>query len=297
MREVVLVVNGRSRSGADQGQAAQVALVEAGFDVRDFVLVTESVDFERVVRRLVQDQAPLIAIGGGDGTQRAAASLIAGSASTMAVVPLGTGNAWAKDLGVPTDMPSMAAAYAAGESEKIDLGVANGQGFVNVATVGLTALIVKNLPKAIKKKAGKIAYLPAVVQSLMEMKPFGLKVQADTAEEDYDGDAIVFVAAAGRTHAGPFRVTRSASNNDGLLSLYALDNTDKAGLVKFGLGLLTGIHTFFTEVWSCETPSALVKTRPPKKVVVDGEPSGVTPLSLTIRPRELSILMPGKGEK
>ena len=129
-----------------------------------------------------------------------------------------------------------------------------------------------------------------MIKSLGELRPFQLAVK--TEGDDYSGMALQLVVAAGRTHAGPFRVTRTSSNNDGRLSLYALDDTDRKGLAKFGLGLLTGLHTLLGEVWSCEAATASVTTVPPKRVIVDGEPSGTTPVELSIRPGVLKVLAP-----
>ena len=288
--DAVFLVNGNSRSGAEQATLAKVALESNGFNVTQFVVTTSQAQFTTQLDKWVKESCPLIAVGGGDGTQRSAAERIAGTDSAIAVVPLGTGNAWATDLGLPTELNELAKALSTASVESINLGIANDRGFVNVATIGLTSLIAKNLPSKLKGRFGKLVYLPAVIKSLTELRPFLLKVT--TEGDQYEGMALQFVAAAGRTHAGPFRVTRHASNNDGLLSLYALDDTDKRGLAKFGLGLLTGMHTLLGEVWSCEAQTATVTTGSAKRVIVDGERSGSPPLVLSIRPRVLKVLVP-----
>jgi diacylglycerol kinase (ATP) len=287
---MVFIVNGKSRSGARLGDQARESLEAEGFAVREFRRPSSPREFNALLDRYIAKGEPLIAVGGGDGTQRMAAEKIAGTASAMAVFPLGTGNAWAKDLGIPVGVSETAKALANAQIEPIDLGIANGRGFVNVATIGFSSLIVKNLPAGLKGKFGKLVYLPAVVRSLRELRPFRLKIS--TEYDGYDGMALQFVAASGRTHAGPFRVTRMASNNDGLLSLYVLDDTDRTGLVKFGLGLLTGTHTYLDEVWSCESATTKVSTDPTKRIIVDGEPSGTTPLALSIRPKALRVMVP-----
>ncbi|MCW5942801.1 MAG: hypothetical protein KIS66_11245 [Fimbriimonadaceae bacterium] len=290
-RDLVLLVNGRSRSGARSASEARAALESVGFTVRDFRITGKRREFERVLDDHLAQAAPLIAIGGGDGTQRLAAERIAGSSSVMAVIPLGTGNAWATDLGIPPGTQRMARALASATVEPIDMGMANGRGFVNVATIGLTALIVKYLPRRMKSHWGRVAYLPAVLRSLRELRPFALEVTVERV--GYSGSALLFVAAAGRAHAGPFRVSRTSSNSDGMLSLYALDETDRVGLVRFGFGLLTGRHTLLDEVWSCDAAWAKVTSLPQKRIIVDGEPLGRTPLDLEIRGQVLRVLVPG----
>ena len=292
--ELIFLVNGKSRSGAKSGDETREALQAAGFTIKDYHLTSKVDQFDSLLRSALQRKEPLIAVGGGDGTLRHAAELVAGTDSVLAVVPLGTGNAWAKDLGIPVGPTETAQALIGAGVEVIDLGVMNGRGFVNVATVGLTSLIVKNLPKGSKGMFGRLVYLPAVVRSLKELRPFELHVE--TEGDSYSGMALQFVAAAGRTHAGPFKVTRRSSNHDGKLSLYALDSTDNKGLLKFGLALVAGVHTLLNEVWSCEAYTAKVLTHPSKRVIVDGEPSGQTPLELSVRPGALRVLVPSKAE-
>lgn len=293
-KEVVFLSNARSRSGATGSERARDALTAAGVLVTDFALSTHASEFESRVRSAVAEARPWIAIGGGDGTQRLAAGLIAGSRSTQVVVPLGTGNALARDLELPTSLPEFATVVAGGVSRQVDLGMANGLPCVNVASIGLTALIVKHLPKGLKGPLGRLVYLPAVIRSLKEMRPFRLKVTCEG--EGYEGDALQFVACPGRTHAGPFRATRLSENDDGLLSMYALDNTDGRGMARFALGLLTGRHTLLGEVWTTEAPSAVVETRRPKKVVVDGETIATTPLNLAVQSRTWSVLVPAPAQ-
>lgn len=293
-REVVFLVNGKSRTGAPAAAAAVAALEAAGFTVRSTRVTSRPREFEGALDRFLADGEPLIAIGGGDGTQRMAAEKIAGTSSTMAVFPMGTGNAWAADLGIPTGAQRTANTLAVAQATKIDLGIANGRGFVNVATVGFTSLIVKNLPTELKGKLGRFVYFPAILRSLRELRPFHLLVTTENG--GYEGMAIQFVAAAGRAHAGPFKVTKAASHSDGLLSLYTLDKTDSGGLFRFGLGLLTGRHTSLKEVWSCEAETAKVRTKPKKRIIMDGERAGSTPLDLTIRDKVLSVLIPGSVE-
>lgn len=289
-REIVILVNGNSRSGATLGILAVEAMQGAGFSIKARHITESPTDFEAYLKKYVADGEALIGIGGGDGTQRMAAERIAGTDSTLAVIPLGTGNALASDLGIPSDLNEAATALYRSETTTIDLGLANGHGFVNVATCGLTGLIEKNLPKGLKGRLGKLVYLPALVRSLKELRPFQLSVKTDN--DEYSGIALQFVAAAGRTHAGNLKVTRYSSNSDGRLSLYALDGTDGKGLAKFGVGLLTGLHPYLNEVWTSEAESAEVTTTPTKILIVDGERMGRTPVQLGIKAGALRVLKP-----
>ena len=77
----------------------------------------------------------------------------------MAVIPMGTGNAWAKDIGIPIDASEMAQKMCNSEVQELDLGIANEAGFVNVATIGLTAAIATNIPKEAEGPIWKVGLL------------------------------------------------------------------------------------------------------------------------------------------
>jgi diacylglycerol kinase family enzyme len=87
-------------------------------------------------------------------------------------------------------------------------------------------------------------------------------------------------------------VTKHAENDDGLLSLYTLQDTDRRGLLRFGWALLRGQHTTLDEVWCCETARATIETKPRRRIVIDGEVIGRTPLHLSIRPGALKVMVP-----
>lgn len=288
--DIAFLANTNARKGVAGALGARVALEAEGFNVSHFNITNTAQDFAKVLLEYVGQRLPIICVGGGDGTFSQAAEVMANSSSTLAVFPLGTGNAWATDLGIPSGLAEAARALATAQPQRIDLGYANDRGFVNVATVGLSALIAKNLGAAAKGPFGRWAYIPAVLRSLEELKPFDLQVDANGAV--FSGRALQMVAAAGRTHAGPFPVTNAASNQDGLLSIYVLDDTSRSGLLKFAVGLLFGKHTLLGEVWSCETASAEVTTTSPKRIIRDGERAGSTPLRLSIGAGCLSVLVP-----
>lgn len=289
-RETVFIANGNARLGARGAESAREALADAGFEVTRFHVAKDRRDFVQQLDRYVRESTPLICVGGGDGTMRSAIDRIAGTTCTMLPIPLGTGNAWARELGIPVTPSEMARALAGGEVRNIDVGVVNGEAFINVTTVGITSQIVQNMDDSAKGRLGRLAYFPAVIKSILKVRPFRLRVE--TEESCFEGEALLFVAAAGRTHAGPFQVTRLAENDDGLLSLYALHGDDWRGLLRFGYAMLRGRHTALEEVWCCETARASVTARPRRRSIVDGERGPRTPLSLSIRPASLRVLVP-----
>ncbi len=90
----------------------------------------------------VADGAELVIAGGGDGTVSAAAGALAGTQSVLGVLPLGTLNHFARDLGIPLDLADAAKLIAEGKSRKVDLGEVNGRTFINNSAIGIYPLMV-----------------------------------------------------------------------------------------------------------------------------------------------------------
>ena len=170
----------------------------------------------------------------------------------LGVLPLGTGNAFARDLSIASDVEIACDVIARGQASLIDLGIANEQYFVNVATVGLTTLIAKELNNEAKKRYGKFVYLFAITRALMRVRPF--RVTLETAEETRTVETLQVVIGNGRFHAGPFPLAPDATITDGKLTVYALANASKWTLLRYALNLPGGHHVESARTW---TPSRL----------------------------------------
>ena len=108
---------------------------------------------------------PIVILGGGDGTISSAVHLFENNGRTLAIMPFGTGNAFARDLGIPSDVTAAAEVIAQFATAEIDLGTANNRRFLNVATLGLTTLIAKELSTGIKRVSATAAYFLAMIRA------------------------------------------------------------------------------------------------------------------------------------
>src|SRR5688572_9900436 len=131
-----------SRRGADWFAPAVDALREEGIDLADHRLFESTQDLAEAVR---STGAPVVIVGGGDGTLSAVAQHFEGTGRVLGVMPFGTGNAFARDLKIPIDIKSAAQIIAGGKTAQVDVGIANGKRFLNVATLGVTTLIAREL--------------------------------------------------------------------------------------------------------------------------------------------------------
>lgn len=299
LRRAVLFCNSKSRRGREWYPAVDEALRREGFELLASRALRDPSQMLPLVQQAVRDKVPLIIVGGGDGTMSATASALKGSESIMGVLPLGTGNAFARDLGVPSDVEGACRILIDGAPRRVDLGIANGKHFVNVATVGLTTRIAEALDDGDKKRLGRFVYALAIMKAVGGLKPFEARItEDDRVVHRFQTMQVVF--GSGRFHAGPFPVTPDAEIDDHFLHGYALKGTSKAALLKYALHLWGGRHVDLPEVEAFTIRRGRLETVPRKQVVLDGELMGKTPVDVAIDPGAITVMaardFPGSGE-
>lgn len=237
----------------------------------------------------MREGIPLVIIGGGDGTMSGAVAVLRKTGITMGVLPMGTGNAFARDLGIPSDVDGACRVLTEGVAREVDLGVAGGKHFVNVATVGLSTRIAEELTDEAKKRFGRFVYAIAIMRALPTLRPFRATLSKPDGTETFETSQIVF--GSGRLHAGPFPLTPDAEITDHVLNGYAVKSTSKGALLKYALGLLIGRHVDLPEVQQFAVIEATLSTVPRQRVVVDGEVGQRTPLDLRIDPAAVRVMV------
>lgn len=272
--------------------AAKAALSGVDLTLEAAVLVRSPEVLRRYIEDWKKQGMATIFVGGGDGTQAAAAEHLAGSDIRQGVLPLGTGNALARDLHIPDNIQLAVQLLVSGHEGQIDLGLANGKIFINVATLGLTATIVRHLNAEAKKRFGKLAYLPAAFHAAASVRPFHADIETDQGE--FHGRAVQVVVGCGVNHGGPFPISRHSSQSSGTLSAYAVPYQGKAGLLRFAWQLLRRQHVQSSEIWFAEASQITVETRPRRTIVVDGELRQKSPLNAKVLPAALWVLKPSE---
>jgi diacylglycerol kinase (ATP) len=160
----LLVVNVRSRRGADMAEAAAGALVRAGIQAlrRD---CSDAAGLAALIRE-VAAAVDRVVIGGGDGTLNAAAPGLLATGLPLGIIPLGTANDLARTLGIPDDLQGAAAVIAGGKVRWIDLGEVNGHPFFNVASIGFGVDLTRALTRDAKRRWGALGYAIAGLRAL-----------------------------------------------------------------------------------------------------------------------------------
>ena len=265
---LAVILSGGSRSGQ---QSAHLVCQKLADRAEFIELSSRPSDQHNAIQKALKVGIKNIWVGGGDGSIRAAASQLANTSAVLSILPLGTGNSLARELGIPIDT-EQAIEFHLNEAvvRKIDVGTINRDYFVNVATLGFTTKIMEQVQESNKSMFGRLVYLPSVIKAYSAARSFDITVETD--EEIFEGRALQFVAASTRLHGGPFPVSENSAIDDGKLSIYVLEDKSRASLLKYCLALAVGKQTQLPEVWNVESTKAIVTLKSAKKFVVDGDP-------------------------
>jgi len=266
-RPVALLASGGSRRGREVYEE-----LEADFGPRLTYceLVKHSDEWTAAVKRARKAGAEVIAVGGGDGTVHYAAPLVESAGAILGLVPLGTGNALARDVGIPLDPhAALRLCLQEGIVARMDGAMMNEHPFLTVATTGLTSRIAKIVAAAPKKKLGRLVYVPAVLRAALLSRAFAASITADG--ESFTGRAWQIVVSNTRTHGGPFVATPSASPNNGKLGVYVVSHRRRAVLVRYFIALMRGKHTDMPEVWSTDASHIEIRLSRMRTIILDGE--------------------------
>ena len=134
-KQAILVVNTMSRRGAEAFDEVRDKLVAAGVELLAAHAVNNPDQMEPTIREAIAN-APMVIVGGGDGSLSTNVDFFMGMDTVFAIIPLGTANSFAGTLGIPKDVDSAVAVIADGERKRIDLGCIDGDYFVNAAAIG-----------------------------------------------------------------------------------------------------------------------------------------------------------------
>lgn len=287
---IALIVNAHARRGEVWFEDAKSKLAEAGVELSRVVLLGKNQSLETEVKSALAEGCRAILVGGGDGTLSAAAKLVARSDAVLGVLPLGTGNAFARDLGIKTDIDIAVKVIAGGFVGQVDLGRAGDKVFLNVASLGLSTLIASKLSKAPKALLGPLAYVVPLLQAVRIIRPFRARL---TFEDGIDEIRVYqIVVGNGRFHAGPFPLDEHARIDSGEFLIYAVGAEDRRVLFRYLLAVLWGRQTELPEVQVWRRTKVQIETWPTRKVVLDGEIALQTPCRFEVVPKGLSVFMP-----
>jgi len=238
-----------------------------------------------------------VLVAGGDGTVLEAVSVLVDCDAALALLPVGTGNQLAANLGVPRRLRAALDVALAGQVRRIDVGMMDGQPFTIIAGAGFDAEVVR--PRSeIKKRLGYVAYVHAATAAAFAPRPSTLRITVDGEEHVVAGIGVEVANMPGLTAPmlrRPVDLVPDGRPDDGLLDVCVLAVETTFDFLSAVSSIITRRHGRNPRLRYLRGREVVVDADPPLPVQIDGERlERTTPFVASIRPRALSVVVPRK---
>ena len=287
-------------AGQDEPERLKRAL-GGGFAARDSPFDLAETAYAGHAAELARDAAyrgyRAVAVVGGDGTLAEAASGLAGTATPLAIVPRGTANQVAQNLGIPIDLEAAIDIAVAGTPAPIDLGRIGSRAFALVAGAGFDAAVMAAATRELKERWGFAAYIYAAVKEALAARPRRFRITADGRQLEVDA-VTVMIANVGELFPAylPIRFALAPrptnSWQDGLFDVVVVAPRSPP---DFAMILWRAAHRNFPgddRLIHFQAREITIDADPPIAVQIDGDPAGLTPVSAEVERNALSVLLP-----
>ncbi|GAA0601834.1 YegS/Rv2252/BmrU family lipid kinase [Kribbella sandramycini] len=286
-RRIALVVNPTSGKGlgARVAPVVRARLESAGLSV-DTYETTCAEDVGRISADVIGSGADAVTLVGGDGTIHLGAQVLAKSGMPFGVVPAGTGNDFARGVGIPLKDPAAAAdLIIAGNTRSVDLAVAEGEFITTVVAGGFDSLVNKRA-NAMSWPKGNSRYTVATLAELRTFSPLEYIVTVDG--EVIETKAMLVAVGTGPTYGGGLQICAGAEIDDGVLDVTIIEPVSRLTLLQLFPKLSKGTHVGHPAVRALRGRSVRIES-PGITAYADGEPLGPLPVDVTIAPGALTV--------
>lgn len=289
---VILIANPVAKRASAQKIQKTVAFLRSAGHELDVRLTQKRGDAEGWARKAAEDGAPSIIAAGGDGTFNEVINGIANSGTAMAIVPLGTTNVLAKELGIPEEVAGAADLALRGEVHSVSLGKVScvshsspvTRYFCLMAGIGFDGEAVYGVSESLKRHSGKGAYILSGLKALMEYSPGDLRFTVSgTAYAGYS--AIVGKASR---YGGNFKITPDAMLDDPHLCIAIMHGKRRRDILRYIYGIFRGRHLQIKDITYLKGES--VRIEGIARIQIDGDYLGTTPATVTVVPDALKLI-------
>lgn len=287
-RDAILVINAGSRKGEELFEEAKAKLTEAGINLVDAVDVENPEHIRKIVRQAIKD-APMVIVGGGDGSLSGVVDEFVGKDCVFAILPLGTANSSARTLGLPLELDGAIDVIANGHRKPIDLGMIDEDYFVNAASLGLSPVIGETVPDKLKRYLGRFGYLFWAIKCLAGLRPFRLMID-DGAEKHSLWSTEVRILN-GSYHGG-LELSDNAEIDSGQIIIQAVVGKSKFQLAWDWYAKALKLRDRNANTREFSGTSFRLETVPKLKISIDGEVLASTPVQVRVAAKAVEVASP-----
>lgn len=288
-KQAILIVNAMSRKGEAAFEEAREKLETAGVELIEAHPVGDPGQMDPLVKSAIA-RAPMVIIGGGDGSLSSNVDHFVGTGTVFAVLPLGTANSFARTLGLPLDLDGAIDVIAHGQARRIDLGRIDGDYFANAAALGLSPLIADTVPNGLKRYLGMVGYLIWAIRCAFGFRPFRLRITLDdgSTHECWATEARI---ANGRYHGG-VELVESQELDSGEMVIQAVTGKSLSGLAWSWFATLFKLRQRDQTTTEWRGRKLRLEARPNQEISVDGEMAAKTPVTIEVARGAIEVAAP-----
>jgi YegS/Rv2252/BmrU family lipid kinase len=234
-------------------------------------------------------EADVIAVYGGDGTVMEVANALGGTDVPMAILPGGTANVMSVELGISADLAQALSLICgdAGRIRTVDMGRVRDQKFMLRLGIGYWAEITKNAARESKNQLGNLAYILTAIQQLGKIKSARYRIKLDGNLVKVEGVACM-IANSGSIGLPGLKFSKTMDVSDGLLDVLVIRAADVSTLLSLAASTMGVVDNLLH--WQAREIELI--TDPPQSIECDGEILDPTPVSVSIIPRSLKVIVP-----
>jgi YegS/Rv2252/BmrU family lipid kinase len=295
-KKISVILNASAGSGCTRASADSFVerFSACGLDA-SVTLARDGRALVAAAKQAVSDGAATVVAGGGDGTLNAVAAELVGTGAVFGILPLGTLNHFAKDLGIPLDINEAIRTIAAGHTTSVDTAEVNGRAFLNNSSLGLYPDTVRRreLQQSRLGRSKWLAFFWAALTSLRRHPFLHLTLNVD-GQSLRQRTLFIFIGNNDYIMEG-FNIGARRALDAGRLSLYFSSRTSRAGLLLLALRAVFGRLRQAKDFKVLSAQNLTIESRHKQlRVATDGEVNLMsTPLKYRIVPKSLQVLVPG----
>jgi YegS/Rv2252/BmrU family lipid kinase len=245
-------------------------------------------DAERFAAEVDPAAFDAVVAAGGDGTVNETINGLLRSGLPLAVIPLGTANVLAAEIGLRTDPASLARCAAFGRPRPITLGAANGRRFILMAGAGFDAHVVAGVSVPMKRRLGKGAYVLSTLHQLLVFPFRTYEVLIDNTAQH----AASVIVANGRYYGGRFVCAPDASLESDTLQVCLFQQSGRLAAIGYALALFTGRLPQLSTYRVIEGRRIEIRGRPGEPLQGDGDIIGTLDVAIEVLPNALDLIYP-----
>ena len=234
-KSAVLVVNTHSRRGERLFFKAVDELTKRGINISASYPVHQPDRLPQIVKEAIRRKGSLVIVGGGDGTISSIVDAFAYQDVILGILPLGTGNSFARTMGIPLTVAGAVDVIVNGKVADIDLGKVDNDYFANIASLGFSADVAHSSSNRLKKFLGPLAYGLVAVRELLLQRSFSCTLQ--TARQEYKIKTHQVFIANG-TFMGKTLLSDTISPDDRSLLVFTMDTLNRWQMLKLWIAFL-----------------------------------------------------------